>query len=87
MNALENKYTHAAKACIWPWLFPATPLTALQKMAAYQRYHGHATPLQQAIPEAVGKARMYTRASAHTCRHSVASHGLQAHDEIRTIQA
>ena len=22
VNALENKYTHAAKECIWPWLFP-----------------------------------------------------------------
>ena len=22
VNALERKYTHAAKECIWPWLFP-----------------------------------------------------------------
>ena len=86
VNALERKYTHAAKECIWPWLFPAKQLTSLQKTEEYRRYHVHATHLQKAMKEAVGKARMYKRASAHTCRHSVASHLLQANDDIRTIQ-
>ena len=38
------------------------------------------------MKEAVGKARIYQRASAQTFRHSVASHLLQANDDIRTIQ-
>jgi site-specific recombinase XerD len=86
VNALENKYQHAAKALIWPWCFPAKQLTSLQKTTEYRQYHVRATPLHKAIQEAVGKARIDQRASAQTCRHSVASHLLQAHDDIRTIQ-
>jgi site-specific recombinase XerD len=29
VNAVERKYTHAAKALIWQWCFPATQLTSL----------------------------------------------------------
>jgi integrase len=86
VNVLESKYKHAAKELIWPWCFPAKQLTYLQKAAKYRRYHVHATHLQQAIQEAVGKARLDQRASAHAFRHSVASHLPQANDEIRTIQ-
>ena len=86
VNALERKYTHAAKEFIWQWFFPAKQLTSLQKTEEYRRYHVHATHLQKAMKEAVGKARIYKRASAQTFRHSVASHLLQANDDIRTIQ-
>jgi site-specific recombinase XerD len=58
----------------------------VQKTEEYRRYHVHATHLQKAMKDAVGNARLDKRASAHTCRHSVASHVLQANDDIRTIQ-
>jgi site-specific recombinase XerD len=84
-NAGESKDTDAAKEFLWQGSFPATQRTALQKAAEERRDHVQATPLQQAIQEAVGNARMDQRASAHTPRPSVASHWLRAHAAIRTI--
>ena len=86
VNALEKKYTRAAKEFIWQWFLPAKQLTYLQKTEEYRRYHLHETHLQKAMKEAVGKARIYKRALAHTFRHGLASHLLQANYDIRTIR-
>ncbi len=85
-NRLGEKYKSAAKELPWQWFFPATKLTRVPDSGEYRRYHLHESVMQKRIKKAVGEAGIPKRATAHTLRHSYASHLLQANYDIRTIQ-
>ena len=85
-DRIEKKYKDAGKEFIWQWFFPAKSLTFVKGVKENRRYHLHDTHVQRAIKKAVGKARLTKRATAHTLRHSYASHLLEANYDIRTIQ-
>lgn len=86
VNALEKKYKNAAREFIWQWLFPAKQLTRENGTGELRRYHLYVTHVQKAIKRAADDAGVCKRVTAHTFRHSFASHLLQKNFDIRTIQ-
>ncbi len=84
--ALERKYKNADKNFGWQYVFPSAKLSSMREDGIIRRHHAAESTVQEAVKKAIKKLGIDKHANCHSFRHSFATHLLENHYDIRTVQ-
>jgi integron integrase len=85
-DALERKYPNANREWGWQYVFPSGRLSVDPHSGAVRRHHLDESGLQKAVRQAARRAGIVKPVGPHTLRHCFATHLLENHYDIRTVQ-
>jgi integron integrase len=85
-DALSVKYPNAGKEWAWQWVFPSKSLGVDPRGGTVRRHHVHDNTISKALAVAAKRSGQTKKITAHTLRHSFATHMLEAGADIRTVQ-
>lgn len=85
-DALSRKLPKAAREFRWQFLFASARFSKDPKTGRLHRHHLYRDSFTKALRRAANRSGIFKYITAHTFRHSFATHLLQAKEDLRTIQ-